>query len=205
MNRDNPAGELDVELDVRTANATDLVAIARVHKTAYSRNHFTALMPEWTLVEYYREFLGQGTTIRIVSDKRGDAREVIGFAVFGCGIPDKIKRFKAKARPAILVTAVRYPAMSARKAARAAISRLSAEEAKPPADFLLLSLAVSRKGMGIGTALLRDMAQEAKNLGHERIGLYVNCNNIGAINAYCTMGYRFIDLVDRQYYMEVGV
>ena len=46
---------------IRAASADDLVEMARIHRAAYSPEHFLALLPEATLVEYYRTFLADGS------------------------------------------------------------------------------------------------------------------------------------------------
>jgi ribosomal protein S18 acetylase RimI-like enzyme len=198
-------GERDVKLSPsgRFATANDLVAIARIHKIAYSRSHFTALLPDEVLMRYYGGFLSKGTEIRLALDTEAGATEAIqGFVVYGVGIPEKIAAFKKACAKDILLTSLRHPLLSARKAFKAALAKLGSHTSYPPADFLLLSIAVARPLKGVGTMLLSDVIAVARQRGHKTVGLYVNADNIRAINAYCLTGFRIKEFLDGQYYME---
>jgi len=71
-----------------------------------------------------------------------------------------------------------------------------------PADYLLLSVAVAQSGRGAGGALLDALLERAREDGAKEVGLYVNADNIGAINAYISRGFLLRDLHGGQYYME---
>jgi ribosomal protein S18 acetylase RimI-like enzyme len=186
-------------LALREAGEGDLSAIAQVHHRAYDRSHFTSLLPAETLIAYYRYFLTDRAGI--VLAEAPDGAGLSGFAVSGEGIPEGIARFKREHRHAILRAALAHPAQSARKAALQIVRRAGAAGV-PPAPFLLLSIAAAVKGQGVGRVLLDAVHDRARRQGHDRIGLYVNSPNIGAINAYVAAGYRFTALLHDQYYME---
>ena len=89
----------------------------------------------------------------------------------------------------------------------AAHERLLAKRRSPnadhlPCDFLLLSIASSLPRAGVGGILLDTLSVSACKKREDRVGLYVNADNIGAINAYVKDGFRFICLIYDQYYME---
>lgn len=193
----------------RTAVADDLPAIARIHKLAYSRNHFTALLPENVLTQYYSYFLSQGTEILLaISRDNGSVVQddnlngAIGFAVFGTDIPAKIAIFKARQRTDIIKAAILNPLLSTRKLIDAIISRLQINQGSQETDYLLLSIATYQKGSGVGRNLLRRMIQTARQNNHQKVGLFVNYDNTSAINAYYAEGFVIRSRSNKQYYME---
>jgi ribosomal protein S18 acetylase RimI-like enzyme len=192
----------DLFRKIRLATTGDLAAIARIHKIAYSRKHFTALLPEPVLIRYYSAFITEGTEILLALDEDG---RIQGFSVYGTGIPDKVAAFKKSSAIPIVLTSLRYPWISARKALKAVLALLEHDNPLPPADFLLLSIAVSEPLRGIGKLLLNDTMVVARQRGFERVGLYVNDDNIRAINTYQGMGFRLKEFRGRQYYMEVDL
>ena len=190
----------------RLATTSDLATIAKIHKAAYSRSHFTARLPEIVLMRSYGGFLSDGTEVRLAVDAEAGSQEAVrGFSVYGTGIPEKISAFKKACAKDILRTSLRHPCMSARKAFKAALARLGNHTSYPPADFLLLSIAVDRPMAGVGKLLLNEMIMTARQGGHKIVGLYVNDDNIRAINAYYATGFRIREFVDGQYYMEAEI
>ena len=190
----------------RLATPADLGAIARIHKSAYSRNHFTALLSEAVLERYYAAFLSDGAEILLEIETGEGHRDVLlGFAVYGLRIPEKIAAFKRSSAKAILLTSLQHPWISARKALKAVAALSAKREPYPPADFLLLSIAVAHPLAGVGKTLLNRMLAAAARSGHAVAGLYVNNDNIRAINAYYSAGFRIKHLEDGQYYMEAPV
>lgn len=190
-------------LALRRAAAADLPAIAAIHKTAYSRNHFTAFLPERMLIDYYRAFLGGRSEICLAVETYADGVErIAGFSVHGLQIPEKIAAWKRQGAGGIVRTSIRHPLSAVKKIVRSGATRLKLKPPYPPADFLLLSIAVARPRLGLGKLLLREALAAAWRGGHARVGLYVNTDNLGAINAYCATGFRFKDLTTGQYYME---
>jgi len=197
---------LDCDLDIgekeRLATASDLAAIARIHKVAYSRNHFTALLPEPVLIRYYGSFLAEGTEIHLAL---GADERIKGFTVYGTGIPEKIAAFKKGCAKHILLTSLKHPWIAAHKAMKAVAIRLGQATSCPPADFLLLSIAVAEPLRGVGKSLLHVTIAAARERGHQRLGLYVNYDNIRAINAYHVVGFRIKAFHVGQYYMEADL
>jgi ribosomal protein S18 acetylase RimI-like enzyme len=192
----------------RPATFADLPTIAQIHKAAYSEVHFTSLLPSAVLESYYRYFLGDGAEIvvairRCALDQAGE--EIVGFAVFGYNVPSLIARFKQERRSDIMRAALRHPIISARKLVSQIRARLSTYNSKPPCDYLLLSIAVKFPRSGVGTLLLSTLLDRARDLGCEKVGLYVNVSNVGAINRYCKHGFRFNSMSHNQFYMEMAI
>lgn len=192
-------------LHLRLATATDLPVLARIHKQAYSRKHFTALLPNATLERYYGYFLSNGSEVLLaVKQDDGGDETAVGFAVYGQGIPERIARFKREASKDILMTSLRHPLQAFLKLTVALWSSLSTESGYTPADFLLLSIAVSQKGGGIGGRLLRAMLERAQKNHAPKVGLYVNADNLTAINAYFAAGFVLRHYLSGQFYMEAN-
>lgn len=186
----------------RLATSSDLATIAKIHRAAYSRSHFTALLPETVLMRYYGAFLSGGTEILLALSREHSPDEAMGFAVYGTGIPEKIAAFKKTCAKDILLTSLRHPWTSGHKAIKAVSARLNWHTPRPPADFLLLSIAVVEPLRGVGKLLLGGLIEAARERGHTRVGLYVNQDNVRAINAYYRAGFRLSEFHDGQYYME---
>lgn len=194
---------------IRRATTDDLPTVARIHKIAYSRSHFTTLLPDEVLVRYYGYFLDGGSEICLALDGAEDSKlanrtvgEVHGFAVFGEGIPERITRFKRECFWDIFFTSLRHPWSAAKKALFVAFARLAKRPAYAPAAFLLLSIAVAVPRCGIGSRLLTALLEAARQRGSNKIGLYVNADNVSALNIYLSAGFSVIDSQGGQYYME---
>ena len=188
---------------LRFAKAADLPILASIHKQAYSRNHFTALLPCETLERYYGCFLTDDSEVLLAVKQDADGYETaLGFAVYGQGIPERIARFKREASWDILMTSLRHPFLAFRKLTVALWTRLGPGAMCKPTDFLLLSIAVSHKGGGTGGCLLRAMLAGAHKADVKTVGLYVNADNLNAINAYFASGFALRDYLSGQFYME---
>jgi ribosomal protein S18 acetylase RimI-like enzyme len=188
---------------IRPAQERDLPRIAEIHLKAYSANHFTSRLPASVLERYYGLFLGDGAeTLLLVEDSESLGETILGFAVFGREIGTKISRFKRENFRAIAATSLRNPIAAAGKLARQVWNRATRGKPTPCADHLLLSIAAARSGTGSGRALLEAFVARTAAKGEVRVGLYVNANNLGAINVYVSAGFVFRELHGGQYYME---
>lgn len=190
--------EVHPSVQLRLATQADLPVLARIHKVAYSRSHFTALLPDQTLVWYYGHFLTDGAEITLAV--HGD--EVLGFAVYGTQLPARIAAFKKTAARDILMTSIRHPVIASRKLLNAVLAGLTTKPVLAPADFLLLSIAVAKPGCGVGGKLLRHLSLAAQQRGESVVGLYVNADNTNAINAYFSAGFVMRQHHSGQFYME---
>lgn len=185
-------------VQLRLATLVDLPVLAHIHKVAYSLSHFTALLPDQTLVSYYGHFLSDGAEITLAV--HGD--DVLGFAVYGTRLPERIAAFKKAATRDILMTSIRNPVIASRKLLSAVLARCTAKQALAPADFLLLSIAVAKPGRGVGGYLLHHLCLAALQRGEPTVGLYVNADNTRAINAYFAAGFVMRQHQSGQFYME---
>lgn len=188
---------------LRLAQEQDLARIAEIHLRAYSRRHFTSRLPAKVLERYYGLFLNEGAeTLLMVHGDEGANETIVGFAVFGRGIGAKIARFKRENLWAIMAASVRHPGVAAGKLARQLWNKATWGKPTACADHLLLSIAVARPGAGCGRALLEAFLARSAAQGAVRVGLYVNVDNIAAINSYVAQGFLFRELRGGQYYME---
>ncbi|MHB1163459.1 MAG: GNAT family N-acetyltransferase [Minisyncoccota bacterium] len=188
-------------LHLRRATEADVATMAAVHKAAYSRDHFLALLPEAELADYYRRFLDGGSEA-VVAMAGDDPGGLAGFAVFGTAIEPRIAAFKRERRAAIARAALGHPTLALRRALGGIVARVGAAPAHRPAPWLLLSIAVAPGHRGVGRVLLEAMIARAAEEGVGRLGLYVRHANITAINAYLRVGFMIVESMADQYYME---
>lgn len=197
------------KLRTRKATAEDLPVLAQIHKKAFSRSHFTALLSNETLARYYGYFLNNGSEILLAL---GDAdkveveqrvnEKILGFAVYGAGITERISQFKRDALQDIFWVSLRHPFISVHKFLFAVLAKFAARPPYPQADFLLLSIAVAERRRGVGRNMLRSMLDAASQRGSKIVGLYVNADNINAINVYFSAGFVLMNHQGGQFYME---
>ncbi len=199
----------DSSNDVRLAAYDDLSLVARIHKRAYTSSHLTSHFPEDLLVRYYGHFIGGGCDIYLAvcfdgrsSFKRASGETVRGFVVCGTGVPQRIATFKKDNLPRILRVALMHPRISVPKALTSAFGFLRQCQTHVSSEFLILSVASADQRSGVGSLLLNSAMTAACERGLKEIGLYVNTNNIPAINAYLKAGFRIINCEKHQYYMQ---
>ena len=70
------------------------------------------------------------------------------------------------------------------------------------AAFLEIGIRESHQGLGLGTRLIRESELWAKSVGIKRIWFYVVADNLGAINLYLKLGYRFEGLRRDSYFLD---
>lgn len=194
-------------MSLRDATLEDLPAMARLHRNAYSQDHFLALLPEAVLADYYARFLGNGSRIILAiraphAGSQHVTDDLLGFAVFGRDIESRVSAFKRDRVAAILRAALSHPLVATQKAVISVGGLFHGGSRHVAAPVLLLSIAVGQAGKGIGRALLEEMLRCSAQAGDELIGLYVRHNNVVAVNAYLHAGFRIVASIADQYYME---
>lgn len=184
---------------LRKAADADLPTIAKIHLQAYSAQHFTSRLPADVLVDYYGRFIGNITEI-LLAEHEG---EVVGFAVYGRNIPTKIRAFKRERFFKILAACAKNPLAAFSKVVQRVPERLGPRSTVYPTDYLLLSIAVARKGEGIADLLIEGMTEHARNVQFApKIGLYVNADNVPALNLYFRHDFLIREKRGNQFYME---
>ena len=178
------------EYCLRSAVESDLESIAKIHLIAYSKSHFTSLLPAAVLISYYGIFLRGGVEI-VVATKVSNPNDIVGFA-----------SFKRLHRRDIVRASLAHPLTSILKLLNLLAKRRSPNADHLPCGFLLLSIASSLPRAGIGGMLLDALSARASEQHEDTVGLYVNSDNIGAMNAYIKDGFRFVCLIHNQYYLE---
>lgn len=185
---------------VMLAKKEDLKEIAKVHKIAYSKLHFTALFSENLLESYYSYFLDNEASILLLKNSEDN---IAGFVVSGINLAKKIKQFKYDKKYQIYLTALLHPVSTIRKLINSLCFVLF-EKTIPfeEADFLILSIAAVKKQEGTGSILLAEAYELSKKFKYNKVGLYVRTRNIQAINAYLKGKYRIKGYSSGQFYME---
>lgn len=192
-----------IKQTIRSATEDDLDTIAYIHLNAYSKRHFTTRLNPNTLASYYRLFLSDGSKTIVLSENiDGGGEKIVGFAVFGRKLGLKIKQFKKLNRKDIIKASIFHPFEAAQKIAFRTWAQITEKPVKDEADFILLSIAANKPNSGVGGALLDEFINSAHEEGVRKIGLYVNIDNIIAINSYIKRGFLFRHLYGGQFYME---
>lgn len=186
----------------RVATKADLPRIAEIHKATFPPHYVTALLPLSALENYYGRFIGDGAEILLAVEPRESGEHILGMAVYGLRIGERIQAFKGEQRNVIALTAAKNPRVAGKKLFQQFTAKLRAGPDKPPVDFLFLSLAVEKKGGGVGKDLALETMKRASTDGHDIMGLYVNADNIGVINLHASHGFKIKQLRGDQYYME---
>lgn len=205
--------ELHSETMFRSATEADLPMLSVIHKVAYSKRHFTSLLAESTLTKYYGYFLGDGVETCLATDQDvGEACSgsvagtIQGFAVYGTDISSRITLFKRDCFREIFLASMKHPFSAFKKIVNTVFARVTRPKIEHiPAEFLLLSIAVATPGFGIGRKLIDHMIGRARERRHQKVGLYVNADNIGAINVYFLSGFSIKKYRAGQYYMELEI
>jgi ribosomal protein S18 acetylase RimI-like enzyme len=188
---------------IRPATEQDISVLVGIHKSAYTGNHFTTVLPDRTLISYYRMFFGGGSQIIVVATQGNHGNEEIqGFIVYGKNIAERISQFKRDAIGGILIAMFLNPRAALLKIFSSVYNKIKRASITKPAEYLLLSIAVRKSGCGIGSTLIESMLSDAKMSGAKTVGLYVNTNNSHALNLYFKHGFRAIENFGGQYYME---
>ena len=191
---------------IRISSQRDSCQLANIHKNAYASSHFTANMPKNVLQKYYDLFYTKGVTVIISLAENEDGSEIVnGFAVFGSGIPELILRFENSFRLSIFKTGLRNPVLFLKKVLKRVKSLIFPVKDHIPSGCLLLSIASNEKGKGIGRSLMKEMLRMARDKGEKSIGLYVNIDNINAINVYINSGFLVKERLNDEYYMELSL
>lgn len=190
------------ELQYRLATEKDLPRIAQIHKATFPPHYVTALLPLSALEDYYGRFIGDGAEILLAVEPDGSCERILGMAVYGEGIGERISAFKKNQRAAIFSTAARNPRIAAKKLFQQMTARLRAGRDDKIANMLFLSLAVEHTGGGVGKHLALEAMRRMVAAGHDTVGLYVNADNIGVINMHSSHGIKIKQLRGDQYYME---
>ena len=185
-------------INIRAARVNDLPALVEIHKAAYSRSHFTSLLSDSVLSKYYELFLTNDSEICLAINSKA----IVGFAVYGKHVPERIAEFKKSAIRDILMVAIRHPVIASRKLLTMITSRLTFKRSLIPAEFLLLSIAVSRPRIGVASRLLCQLTLVAQQQGESVVGLYVNADNTNAVNTYFSAGFVIKQYESGQFYME---
>ncbi|MBF4348361.1 hypothetical protein EAY19_20015, partial [Vibrio anguillarum] len=132
---------------------------------------------------YYSEFLAdENCFFGCVRD--GLATDLTGFVVFGKGLPLKVAKFKRDNRLNIIKFFLSRPAVSLRFILKRLSALIQKADHFDEAENLILSIAVSDDSVGAGSFLMGAVDNYCTSNGVDKLGLYVACSNVRALNFY---------------------
>ena len=185
-------------IDVTSAHLDD---VASIHAASYPADHISGSMGRELIVKYYSEFLtDENSFFGCVSD--GSATDLVGFVVFGKGLPVRIAKFKRDNRLSIIKFFISRPSVALSFVLKRLSAFIQKADCFDEAENLILSIAVSGNSVGAGSFLMGAVDNYCAKNGVDKLGLYVACSNIRALNFYFKTGFKVQAFVSGQYYME---
>ncbi|MCG3677409.1 GNAT family N-acetyltransferase [Aliarcobacter butzleri] len=186
--------------DIRLASEQDLMFISKIHKSSYSKIHFTSYFSLDLTEKYYSYFINNKDSKIFVLTKN---KKILGFVVCGENISKQLTLFKREQRLQILKTVIINPYIVFKKVIINIFNKLFDSQINyRETNFLILSIVSSGEEKGLGSLLLEYVKKYGLKNDINKIGLYVRISNISAINAYLKNGYKIVGYTSGQYYME---
>ncbi|WP_286717305.1 GNAT family N-acetyltransferase [Thalassolituus sp. UBA2009] len=185
-------------IDVTSAHLDD---VASIHAASYPVDHISGSMGRDLIVKYYSEFLTDENSF-FGCVREGVGTDLIGFVVFGKGLPVRIHKFKRENRLKIIKFFLSRPAVSLRFILKRLSAIIQKSDRFDEAENLILSIAVSGDSAGAGSFLMGAVDSYCNSNGVDKLGLYVACSNVRALNFYYKVGFKARAFVSGQYYME---
>ena len=188
-------------LDCIDINYEHLKSVASIHSTSYPEDHVSGSMTQQLIVDYYTEFLsGENFFYGCVSDSLN--RELLGFVVFGKGLPDRVTKFKRNNRLSLIIFFLSHLNIFYRLIFKRLVASFQRKDNFEEAENLILSIAVKKGASGVGPFLMDAIDKCYKKNEVSKLGLYVACSNVRALNFYYKNGFKVKAFVSGQYYME---
>jgi ribosomal protein S18 acetylase RimI-like enzyme len=161
-------------------------AIGQIHKSAYSKRHFTSTFSRKKLAEY-NEGLIANSDISLVAQLHD---RTVGFAIAGRHVSKGVKEFTQQNRAYLIGRLVRHPRFMVAKV----IAFLRSKMSKPTpssAKSRLLSIATDPvvQSRGVGAKLLEELENLLRESGEGSYGLSVRKNNDRAVAFYVAHGF----------------
>ncbi len=185
-------------IDVTSAHLDD---VASIHAASYPVDHISGSMGRDLIVKYYSEFLTDENSF-FGCVREGVGTDLIGFVVFGKGLPVRIHKFKRENRLNIIKFFLSRPAVSLRFILKRLSAIIQKSDRFDEAENLILSIAVGGDSLGAGSFLMDYVDSCCIKNGVDKLGLYVACSNVRALNFYYKKGFKVQAFVSGQYYME---
>ncbi len=175
--------------------------VASIHATSYPADHISGSMGRDLIVKYYSEFLTDENAFYGCVEN-GLTNDIEGFVVFGKGMPGKVSKFKRENRLNIMKFFLSRPSVSFRFILKRLSALIQSSDRFDEAEHLILSIAVSNDSVGVGSFLMSTVDNYCTGNGVDKLGLYVACSNVRALNFYYKTGFKVKAFVSGQYYME---
>jgi ribosomal protein S18 acetylase RimI-like enzyme len=163
-----------------------LDGIAKVHTSAYSKDHFTSTFNYEKLKEYNR-FLINNSDLSLVAVDDG---RVVGFVISGETVSRGVKEFTHKNRLYLIYKLMLRPDFLAAKVYGKLKSRAS-QSGPAVTRYRLLSIATdaSAQSKGVGKQILAALEDELRGRGLANYGLSVRLDNPRAVQFYRRNGF----------------
>ena len=174
---------------------------AAIHAASYPADHVSGSMGHDLIVEYYSGFLtGKNFFLGCVSED--SITELMGFVVFGKGLPLKITEFKSKNRSKLIKFFLSNPRVFFRFLLKRFAGYIQKSDRFDEAENIILSIVVRENVVGAGSFLMGLVDDYCATNNVCKLGLYVSCSNVRALNFYYKTGFKVRAFVSGQYYME---
>lgn len=176
-----------MKIKLRKANFGDLEEIARIHKSAYSSEHFSSLFSKEHLMQYYGLFIEHNEYCYVAEIENGS---IAGFIIAGRKTGIAVNEFINRNRIAVFGYLLTSPKILFEKIISYVLSKLKKMEMSK-ASLRLLSIATDDKnqGKGIGGQMIDQFESELKKANEMFYGLSVRKGNNRAIKFYDSLGF----------------
>jgi ribosomal protein S18 acetylase RimI-like enzyme len=177
-------------IKLKKADWQHLDIIADIHKSAYSKDHFSSKFSKKMLIEYYGELIKIN---EFCYSARNENNEIIGFIIAGKKTGEAIRRFSQVRFFSLIWYSILTPSELVTKAkgylegfyARKPLKTKSVNKLR------LLSIATGKKyqSLGYGAEMLARFEDELRLVGAVEYGLSVRYKNHRAVKFYQKNGF----------------
>lgn len=165
----------------------DIIAeIAKIHRLAYSKEHFTESFGSKKLIEYNQSLVRHADVTLVAMD----GAKVAGFLIAGFRVSFGVKEFIRNNRLWLISRLAMQPSFFLQKASGILKSKFR-KTTPSKAKFRLLSVAVDPafQGSGVGRLLFSKLEDELQRRNIEIYGLSVRSINTHALDFYKKFGF----------------
>ncbi|MBK8453855.1 MAG: GNAT family N-acetyltransferase [Thiofilum sp.] len=174
--------------------------VAKTHRESYPKDHLSGSLSQKLLEKYYSLFLSNDVvSIACLNQQKNN---LLGFLFFGKDLPSKISQFKQKERVELFFYFIFKPKLLLKILLKKLKHSFQHSESFVEASDIILSIAARPDTKGVGTCLMEWAFEYCRHNQIKRLGLYVTCSNLVAINFYIKSGFIITGYIKGQYYME---
>ena len=184
--------------------------IAEIHKSAYSKNHFTSCFSQEKLEEYYACLVEASdlsviaVTGEAIEGLKNNQDKAVGFIIAGRSVSNGVTNFIKSNRMYVFYVMLINPMFLVQKIFTQILLKFI-KVTPSKAKFRLLSISVlsGSQSTGVGKAMLESFEKELLGRGVECYGLSVRAINKRAISFYERNGFELENtLLGSKYYFK---